>query len=459
MQRDKFTRSLLPLATTLGVIFAITASSWAATYYVDVATGNDTNAGTSRNAPLKTIQRGTDKTAYGDKCIVLPGSYNERVHIARSGGPGQPIIYQTEGPVICRGFTIKASYIHIIGFEITDTINDWEEGAGITAVGKHIEIRSNYIHDVTRVGIQLWALDKDSPDVGHCSAIGNRIVRAGLAGIEIHGRNHVIEGNDISHTLQHPPKWMNPPSGADADGIRFFGSGHVIRRNYIHNITLNDAGNINPHIDCFQTWGPAYNIVFEKNFCDNPTDGMQGFMIQELTSPVKDLIVKNNVIKAFRFLNVWDCENMVILNNSFKGELSYREASGYGIELHHSPNSKIKNNLFYDVGHHSYPYLYKDSASQSGLDAGYNCVYMSDGNPPSGAPWPNDLWQIDPKLVNISENDFHLRPGSPLINAGTNLTEVTNDFDGTLRPQGSDHDIGAFEFHTLAPSKGLRIVQ
>jgi len=431
---------------------------WAAIYYVDAITGNDTNQGTLRNTPLKTIQKAADKSAPGDTCLVRPGSYNERIHITRSGAPGQPIAYQAEGSVVTQGFRITADYIQIIGFEITDTINDWKDGAGIHLQGKYGEIKSNYIHDVTRVGIQVWASEKDSTETSNCIISGNRIVKAGLAGIEIYGRNHLVENNDISHTLQHPPKWSDVPSWADADGMRFFGSGHVIRRNHIHDITLTDPGNIDPHIDCFQSWGPAYNIIFEQNLCEILTDGMQGFMISETNAPVKDLVVKNNIIKAFRLLNVFDCENMVIVNNSFKSELSYKGASGYGIELHNSPNSKVKNNLFYDVYRHSYPYLYKDSASEIGLDVGYNCHYMSDGTPPGGSPWPNDLWQVDPKLVNVSANDFHLQPDSPLINAGIHLSEVANDYDGNSRPRGTSYDIGAFEFYSPEPNapKGLQ---
>lgn len=460
MNSNKLISKILSLVAIILVIFAISSSVWAATYYVNTTNGNDSNTGISRDTPLKTIQKAADKMAPGDTCLVLPGSYTERVQITRSGASGQPIVYQAEGSVITQGFTITADYIQIIGFEITDTINDWKNGAGIHLEGKYGEVKSNYIHDVTRVGIQVWASDKDSSNTSNCTVSGNRIVKAGLAGIEIYGRNHVVEDNDISHTLQHPLKWTDVPSWADADGMRFFGSGHIIRKNRIHDILMSDPENKDPHIDCFQTWGPAYNIVFEQNFCDNPTDGMQGFMIEELESPVRDLVVKNNVIKAFRLLNVWDCENTMIINNSFKSELFYREASGYGIELHNSPNAKVKNNLFYDVGRHSYPYLIKDSGSETGLDVGYNCHYMSDGNSPAGTPWPNDLWQVDPKVVNISGSDFHLQSDSPLINKGASLSEVTNDYDGTSRPQGPGYDIGAFEYSGSKPNppQGLRVI-
>ena len=166
------------------------------------------------------------------------------VYVRRSGASGQPIIYQAEGTVVCRGFTVQASYIHIVGFEITDTVNNWEDGDGVHSAGKYNEIRSNYIHDVTRIGIQIFSPSPDSPEGSNCVVRGNRIVRAGLAGIEIYGQNHLVESNEISHTLQYPVKWTNPPDWADADGLHFFGSGHIIRKNFIHDITLNDPENI-----------------------------------------------------------------------------------------------------------------------------------------------------------------------------------------------------------------------
>ena len=443
----------------LGVLLTFCPSAWATTYYVDGNRGNDNNPGISGDVAFKTIQKASDKMIPGDKYFVLPGIYDERVRITTSGNSNQPIIYQADGPVITQGFTIDASYVHIIGFEITDTMDHPTDGTGITVNGSYCEIRSNYIHDVTRVGILLWAPTRDSANTSHCIVSGNQIFRAGQTGVEINGRNHLVEDNDISHILQHPPKLLSTFYGMDADGIRFFGSGHIIRRNRIYDITLNDPENVDPHIDCFQTWGPAYQITLEQNFCENLNDGMQGFMIEKLEGPVKDLIVRNNVIKAFRLLNVWSCENIIIVNNSFKSELFYREVSNYGIELHNSPNGKVKNNLFYDVGQHTAPYLWYNSGSQLGLDVGYNCHFMSDQNSLYGTPFPNDLWQIDPKLVNVLGNDFHLQPESPLINAGMVLNEVTDDFGGKLRSQGSGYDIGAFEYRSvkLSSPKSLKV--
>jgi hypothetical protein len=67
---------------------------------------------------------------------ILPGS----------GASGAPITFQAEGTVIMRGFTIRANYISIIGFEITDTPDDSEDGVGIIVEGSYCLIDGNYIH-------------------------------------------------------------------------------------------------------------------------------------------------------------------------------------------------------------------------------------------------------------------------------------------------------------------------
>jgi len=54
---------------------------------------------------------------------------------------------------------------------------------------------------------------------------------------------------------------------------------------------------------------------------------------------------------------------------------------------------------------------------------------------------PNDLF------VNPTNDDYHLKTGSPAINAGTSLAGVTDDLDGISRPQGGAYDVGCYESH------------
>src|SRR5437867_557501 len=316
-------------------------------YYVDTASGNDSNPGTLF-APWKTIQRAAYTAEGGSIVHVRSGVYDERVFLTISGSPGALVTFQADGTVVTKGFTIYADYVRVIGFEITNPTISFTDGTGIFVQGRLNEILNNYIHDLLFAeGIWLYGgPTHDSPSTGYNTVAGNRIVRARMSGILIEGTGNYIDSNDISHTIQNPPG-APPRAGADADGMRFFGHGHLVRRNSIHDIWLSDIGNMDPHIDCFQTWGPASDITFEQNRCLNSNDVMQGWMISMLSpdAPISNIMIRNNVMKAFRIANVRGASGVTIVNNSFKSELFYTGPSVYGIELHSSPNPVVPSNV------------------------------------------------------------------------------------------------------------------
>ncbi len=51
----------------------------------------------------------------------------------------------------------------------------------------------------------------------------------------------------------------------------------------------------------------------------------------------------------------------------------------------------------------------------------------------------------NPRFVNPLVFDFNLQTGSPAIDTGITLGQVTVDFKNTPRPQGAAYDIGAYE--------------
>jgi len=57
-----------------------------------------------------------------------------------------------------------------------------------------------------------------------------------------------------------------------------------------------------------------------------------------------------------------------------------------------------------------------------------------------------DNKQINPRFVDADSYDFHLKAGSPAIDAGSTDYAPEKDFDGKHRSQGSKVDIGANEF-------------
>jgi hypothetical protein len=54
----------------------------------------------------------------------------------------------------------------------------------------------------------------------------------------------------------------------------------------------------------------------------------------------------------------------------------------------------------------------------------------------------------DPDFVSVVGRDYHLTAGSQLIDAGTTIPWLHDDFDGDLRPDSCSYDIGADEYIT-----------
>ena len=149
-------------------------------------------------------------------------------------------------------------------------------------------------------------------------------------------------------------------------------------------------------------------------------------------------------------------DNNIIRNNILSN------CGWYGIYNGSGTNNKIYNNVFYRNeagGFHQ---------GDGGDTIRNNIMYLNGGDGDfhdfTGTNVvSHNLIGVNPLFVNPSGGDFHLQSGSPAINAGVSLSEVPQDFEGTVRPQGSAYDIGAFEYresgnHLKSPAN-LRIVQ
>lgn len=406
----------------------------------------------------------------GDTVTVSAGNYPERVQVNKSGTGSGRIIYQAQGAVTMKGFTIIANYITISGFDISNQIDDMTQGHGIHVQGSYNIFENNYIHDCSWGGIILYAPNGNTTLSTNDTIRNNRMVHDGQNGIEIQGRNHLVEGNDISGTYQRFPG-VSVPTWADADGMRFFGSGHVIRGNYIHDIPYDSVYNINPHIDCFQTWGDTYdhevvsNILIEQNDCRNMgavsgvVQGSALTMEGNLSSgiPFSNVTVRNNLMETYGGIFVSNGINTVIVNNTIIGGKGpvYPEG-GLGISLiSGTVGTTIKNNIFLDDNP-----VY---GSDTNLNAGYNNISMRDGTTPTGYVFPTstDQWKVNPQFIDSASGvngDYHLKSTSPCINAGTDLSSlgVVNDLEGNSRPIGGAYDMGAYEYGGVpGPSPSL----
>ena len=106
----------------------------------------------------------------------------------------------------------------------------------------------------------------------------------------------------------------------------------------------------------------------------------------------------------------------------------------------------IRNNIFYAPRTQAIT-SYAFSPSSCVVD--HNMVYGAGSlGAPSGCSSSNNWLNTDPMLANATyaPYDFHLRSGSPAIDSGVAVSAAATDLEDISRPQGSAHDLGAYEW-------------
>jgi parallel beta-helix repeat protein len=136
--------------------------------------------------------------------------------------------------------------------------------------------------------------------------------------------------------------------------------------------------------------------------------------------------------------------------NTAYNNLVWGNAAGIKVASATPSNTAVYNNTVYSNTHYG---IYVEGHSRKTIIKN-NLLYANGlpeiQNAGIGTVIDRNLTGTDPKFVNATSGDFRLQPGSPAIDAGARVEVVTQDRDGTRRPQGLRYDIGAFE--SAAPS-------
>jgi hypothetical protein len=438
------------------ILFASPAS--ATSYFVSVS-GKDTNTGRSTTAAWATIQHASITMRAGDNVTVLAGKYPERVYVTRSGSSTAPITFAADPTAIVQvqGFEIQgANYIQVVGFDITGTSRtsgDTEHMFGILWQGSFGLIQNNYIHDLCAEGVMMgWTGNPTDPTVANNQILNNRIERVEMAGIEVDGKNNSVTGNSIEATLQFP---VGCPArnGADADGIRAFGTGHLINHNHIYGIQFGTATNPVPHADCFQSWGPLTTTTFDANNCSFPSiggsatsaEGNEAGNFDNSSGTVQHVWMINNVFKTMRQgPSVTNYGGSSLLDFQFINNTMDNVAQ-QGLITKGLASALIENNIFYNVGTGfggGDSFLADDGTSTYTLAA--NDFWVTNGSP---GTWPQNYQhlQANPQFIDEPDGVYGLLAASSLIGQGVTVNSVTHDFDGSSRTAAGGYDIGAYE--------------
>jgi len=308
-------------------------------------------------------------------------------------------------------------------------------------------------------------------------------VEVDVVSIAVESSDHLIIDNiDSDQTVAQFDNWhfcsdnlivRNSSFKGGKDGIDFSGIlwvGAVIENNDFIDINTGNGDEVLDFTDAFV----YQNVVIQDNNFENnhrqitiePVVLATGFTIRRnmmngTTSQeavrlngASQIVLENNVIMNSMQQGVYIdtyCSDITIQQNSFfnndqegLGEGPPVDANGEIRTEVTSDDIVIKNNIFYANGVNS---IFETDVSQLPSED-YNLVYNSPQIDPSFTFGPNTITG-DPLFVDTAagSEDLHLQPGSPAIEAGTDLRVPDDkDKDSRPRPSGTDPDMGAYEF-------------
>jgi parallel beta-helix repeat protein len=260
-----------------------------------------------------------------------------------------------------------------------------------------------------------------------------------------YAQNLVIEDNETSFSGTEHGIYVS--NSADNPVIR----GNVSHHNHASGIQINADPRLAGDKIITHALVEA-NIVYE-----NGLGGAAGINL----ASVRNSIVRNNLLYANHASGIagwddgagrkWGTKNNKFLNNTIVMAADGR----FALSLKNgSSGNVVENNIIFHPG--SPGSIEIDRSSRSGFISDDNVVvnrFSLDGRFITFAQWRAKGYDahsilatsLDALFVNVAADDYHLKSGSPAIDAGIAVPEVTDDLEGRTRPQGAGYDIGAYE--------------
>ncbi len=390
------------------------------TLYVSPSGSDSTGTGT-RAKPWKTIGKSVTQAVAGDLILISPGTYAESLTIELTGTVLSPIEFRANGGAVIIDGTVSTRDAVFVTYSSYVILDGWT------------------VQNAPRAGLRIDASD-------HVTVRNGTFANNGRWGVftdfsdDLLIENNEAYGSVLEHGIYHSNSGDRP----------------TIRGNVIHD---NHAAGLHMNADESQGGdGIISGALVEGNaIYNNGTGGGAAINMDGIT----DSVVRNNLlynnhasgIAVFQQDGAVCSNNNQFLNNTIVMASDSRWA--ITIPTSNCTNNKLFNNIFY-TGH-----SYRGSISLgawpiSGFQSDYNVVMdrftTDDGDSRlTLTQWQalgNDTHSViatPAQLFVTPGSNFHLKSGSPAIDAGKTLANVTVDLEGIARPLGNGYDAGAFE--------------
>lgn len=404
-------------------IALMSSEAFGATKYVSNS-GSNSNSGNSWAQAWLTLQYAADHVNAGDSVWIADGTY-VGFDIRTTGTAANPIVFiangnnaviNTHNPVTMDGINVEdADYIEINGVRV---INQPRNGIRLV-FANHCIVRNTYCDNNFERGIFTGFTDDLLLEYNEC-----------LNSIDEHGI-YVSNSSDRS----------------------------IIRYNTCHD---NNRGGIQINADASQggdgvsTDPEIYgNILYENGTAGGAAinlDGVQGAFIYN------NLLYENHAtgIALFQQDGGEPSIDAVIVHNTI---INASNARWCILVVNGATGAQVYNNIL--INQHPWRgSIAVDPDAVPGFDSDYNIVVNSLSNQGDGETMTLVEWQAfgydthsmlaDPLVeifINPANSDYHLLNDAQAVNTGNSAYSygITDDLEGTPRPQGVQVDMGAYE--------------
>jgi hypothetical protein len=469
------------LASAL-VVSAPDAGAQSHTIHVSPS-GNDNNPGT-RARPKYSLVSAMLALPNGGDVVMRGGSYrydSSQSGLWRGGTRARPLVIES-----AKGE--RARITSAPGAHCVLALGDYTQVRRIDCTGyrgiqgynaSHIKIIKNRVHDLSADRTQGIIVDSGSGvNISHVVIRKNTVTRVPHSGIAVgaqrqnSARNVVVEKNKVREA-NYQMRHRSPREGGWGSGISVLGSNGVkilkndVRRTYGEGINCPLSNNCRVRRN---TVVDAWNVMY---YADNTSNSVWEDNVAKWTGDrtfTRDYGGGAFPAAAFSFGNEigwYNGPGISTRNNTVRNNVAIGTYSGVGFIVESSAGFRdilVANNTFVDV---QCGFDLRRNGGNSGIQIYNNIVDTKSrghGNCSGtfGSRFRNNLW-VDrnggdaahssdrngsARFVGgsrFSPSSYKLTGRSRAVDAGIRLGQVWDDRSSARRPQGTSHDIGAYE--------------